>query len=161
MKFYTVEEKFLRTNRNYRLFWCGSDMGSTLLSEDLLQRSYFMGRESDSASAHFTRRSNKSGIQRQVKILHPKSRNDLSFSLIPVHCYRFRYYQNVCTFGYTSAWWQWDHWERNIDWMALNGINLALAFNGQEAIWRRVYLQLNFTPDEINEHFGGPAFLPW
>ncbi|KOX75831.1 Alpha-N-acetylglucosaminidase, partial [Melipona quadrifasciata] len=74
---------------------------------------------------------------------------------------RFRYYQNVCTLGYTSAWWQWEHWERNIDWMALNGINLALAFNGQEAIWQRVYLQLNFTSDEINEHFGGPAFLPW
>ncbi|KOC65302.1 Alpha-N-acetylglucosaminidase, partial [Habropoda laboriosa] len=74
---------------------------------------------------------------------------------------RFRYYQNVCSFGYTSAWWQWDHWERHIDWMALNGINLALAFNGQEAIWQRVYHQLNFTTEEINEHFGGPAFLPW
>nr|XP_034181027.1 alpha-N-acetylglucosaminidase [Osmia lignaria] len=74
---------------------------------------------------------------------------------------RFRYYQNVCTLGYSSAWWKWDDWERNIDWMALNGINLALAFNGQEAIWERVYLQLNFTRDEINDHFGGPAFLPW
>ncbi|XP_043250287.1 alpha-N-acetylglucosaminidase isoform X1 [Colletes gigas] len=74
---------------------------------------------------------------------------------------RFRYYQNVCTMGYSSAWWQWDQWERNIDWMALNGINLALAFNGQEAIWRKVYLKMNLTLHEINEHFGGPAFLPW
>ena len=74
---------------------------------------------------------------------------------------RFRYYQNVCTTGYTSAWWQWDHWEKSIDWMALNGINLALAFTGQEAIWERVYLDLNLTREEIAEHFGGPAFLPW
>ncbi|XP_031845745.1 N-acetyl-alpha-glucosaminidase [Nomia melanderi] len=74
---------------------------------------------------------------------------------------RFRYYQNVCTFGYSSAWWQWEQWERNIDWMALNGINLALAFNGQEAIWERVYLELNLTVAEVNDHFGGPAFLPW
>ncbi|KZC08048.1 Alpha-N-acetylglucosaminidase [Dufourea novaeangliae] len=74
---------------------------------------------------------------------------------------RFRYYQNVCTGSYSSAWWQWDEWERNIDWMALNGINLALAFTGQEAIWERVYLELNFTRDEINGHFGGPAFLTW
>ncbi|OAD53228.1 Alpha-N-acetylglucosaminidase, partial [Eufriesea mexicana] len=74
---------------------------------------------------------------------------------------RFRYYQNVCTLGYTSAWWEWDHWEKNIDWMALNGINLALAFNGQEAIWQRVYSELNFSSDQINEHFSGPAFLPW
>ena len=45
--------------------------------------------------------------------------------------------------------------------MALNGINLALAFTGQEAIWERVYLDLNLTREEIAEHFGGPAFLPW
>ena len=29
--------------------------------------------------------------------------------------------------------------ERHIDWMALNGINIPLAFTGQEEIWRRVY----------------------
>ncbi|XP_012141442.2 N-acetyl-alpha-glucosaminidase [Megachile rotundata] len=74
---------------------------------------------------------------------------------------RFRYYQNVCSFGYTSVWWQWDDWEKSIDWMALNGYNLALAFTGQEAIWERVYLQLNFTQLEMREHFAGPAFLPW
>ncbi|XP_043288874.1 alpha-N-acetylglucosaminidase [Venturia canescens] len=74
---------------------------------------------------------------------------------------KFRYYQNVCTAGYSSTWWQWDQWEKNIDWMALNGINLALAFHGQEAIWQRVYLEMGLTVDEINEHFGGPAFLPW
>lgn len=78
-----------------------------------------------------------------------------------IYTIRFRYYQNVCTAGYSSTWWQWEQWERNIDWMALNGINLALAFHGQEAIWERVYLQLNFTREEINEQFGGPAFLPW
>ncbi|XP_057318664.1 alpha-N-acetylglucosaminidase [Microplitis mediator] len=74
---------------------------------------------------------------------------------------RFRYYQNVCTAGYSSTWWDWGQWEKNIDWMALNGINLALAFHGQEAIWKRVYLQMNLTNEEIDQHFGGPAFLPW
>ncbi|KAJ4434463.1 hypothetical protein ANN_23025 [Periplaneta americana] len=51
--------------------------------------------------------------------------------------------------------------EREIDWMALNGINLALAFTGQEAIWQRVYLRLNLTQDDISEHLSGPAFLAW
>ncbi|XP_020300841.1 alpha-N-acetylglucosaminidase [Pseudomyrmex gracilis] len=74
---------------------------------------------------------------------------------------RFRYYQNVCTAGYSSAWWQWQEWERNIDWMALNGINLALAFTGQEAIWQKLYRDFNLTQEEIDEHLGGPAFLPW
>ena len=36
------------------------------------------------------------------------------------------------------VWWDWERWEREIDWMAMNAINLPLAFNGQEEIWRRV-----------------------
>lgn len=51
---------------------------------------------------------------------------------------RFRYYQNVCTQSYSYVWWDWARWEKEIDWMALSGINLALAFTGQEAIWQRV-----------------------
>ncbi|XP_014294614.1 alpha-N-acetylglucosaminidase isoform X2 [Halyomorpha halys] len=73
----------------------------------------------------------------------------------------FRYYQNVCTTSYSFVWWDWERWEREIDWMALNGFNLALAFNGQEEIWRRVYLKLGLTDKEIGEHFAGPAFLSW
>ena len=75
--------------------------------------------------------------------------------------FRFRYYQNVCTVSYSFAWWNWTRWEREIDWMAMSGINLALAFNGQEAIWQRVYLKMNLTQQELDEHFGGPAFLAW
>jgi alpha-N-acetylglucosaminidase len=74
---------------------------------------------------------------------------------------RFRYYQNVCTTSYSFVWWDWPRWRREIDWMALNGINLALAFTGQEAIWQRVYGKFNLTQEDINEHFSGPAFLAW
>ncbi|XP_047117354.1 alpha-N-acetylglucosaminidase isoform X1 [Schistocerca piceifrons] len=74
---------------------------------------------------------------------------------------RFRYYQNVCTTSYSFVWWDWARWEKEIDWMAMNSINLALAFNGQEAIWMQVYKRLNMTADEIDEHFTGPAFFAW
>ncbi|XP_070563330.1 alpha-N-acetylglucosaminidase-like isoform X2 [Ptychodera flava] len=74
---------------------------------------------------------------------------------------RFRYYQNVCTVSYSFVWWDWSRWEREIDWMAMNGINLPLAFNGQEAIWQRVYLQMGLTQQELDQFFGGPAFLAW
>ncbi|KAM6175280.1 alpha-N-acetylglucosaminidase [Erethizon dorsatum] len=75
--------------------------------------------------------------------------------------YRYRYYQNVCTHSYSFVWWDWLRWEWEIDWMALNGINLALAWSGQEAIWQRVYLALGLTQAEIDEYFTGPAFLAW
>ena len=38
--------------------------------------------------------------------------------------YRIRYFFNYCTFSYSMAWWDWDEWERMIDWMALKGINM-------------------------------------
>ena len=42
------------------------------------------------------------------------------------------------TSSYSYVWWDWARWEREIDWMALNGINLPLAFTGQEAVWMKV-----------------------
>ncbi|KAJ3658550.1 hypothetical protein Zmor_010284 [Zophobas morio] len=74
---------------------------------------------------------------------------------------RFRYYQNTCTTSYSFVWWDWGQWEKHIDWMVLNGFNLVLAFNGQEAIWERVYQRFNLTQEEIDGHFSGPAFLSW
>ncbi|KAL0291847.1 UNVERIFIED_CONTAM: Alpha-N-acetylglucosaminidase [Sesamum calycinum] len=49
------------------------------------------------------------------------------------------YYQNAVSSSYTFAWWDWERWEKEIDWMALQGINLPLAFTGQEAIWQKVF----------------------
>jgi alpha-N-acetylglucosaminidase len=45
--------------------------------------------------------------------------------------------------------------------MALNGVNLALAFTAQEEVWNKVYLRLGLTQNEIDQHFTGPAFLAW
>ena len=46
----------------------------------------------------------------------------------------FMYYQNVCTVSYTFAFWDWTIWQKHIDWMAMQGINMPLAFNGQGII---------------------------
>ena len=45
-----------------------------------------------------------------------------------------RYCFNYCAFGYTMPWWDWARWEREIDFMALHGINMPLAITGQEAV---------------------------
>lgn len=74
---------------------------------------------------------------------------------------RFRYYQNVCTQSYSMVWWDWNRWEREIDWMALQGINLPLAFVGQEFIWEKVFLTLGMNQSQIDDYTSGPAFLAW
>lgn len=74
---------------------------------------------------------------------------------------RKRFFLNYCTFGYTMPWWGWDEWERLIDWMAMNGVNLPLATSGQEAVWQEVWRMHGLTDDEIRSWFTGPAHLPW
>ena len=75
--------------------------------------------------------------------------------------YGFRHYFNYCTFNYTAAWWDWKRWEREIDFMALNGINMPLALTGQNIIWYRVYRRLGFTDKELESFFSGPAYFIW
>ena len=75
--------------------------------------------------------------------------------------FRLRLYYNVCAFGYTTAFWDWKRWEREIDWMALHGINMPLAMIGQEAVWQRVWKSFGLTDDDLKDYFTGPAFLPW
>jgi alpha-N-acetylglucosaminidase len=73
----------------------------------------------------------------------------------------FRYYMNVCTVSYSGAWWDWSRWQREIDWMALHGINLPLTFTGQEIVWRQLWLEVGLTDAEIQRWLAGPAFLAW
>lgn len=75
--------------------------------------------------------------------------------------YTYRYYLNYCTFNYTMAWWDWERWQKEIDWMALNGINMPLAITGEEAIWRDVYRSMGFSDKELEGFFSGPAYFSW
>lgn len=75
--------------------------------------------------------------------------------------YRHRVYLNYCTFNYTASWWDRARWEREIDWMALNGITTPLAATGQEAVWQAALRRFKMSDDEIRHFFVGPAFLAW
>jgi alpha-N-acetylglucosaminidase len=50
-----------------------------------------------------------------------------------------RFFLNYCTFGDTMPFWRWRDWQRGIDWMALQGINLPLAQCGNEYVWQQVW----------------------
>ena len=75
--------------------------------------------------------------------------------------YLLRYYYNICTLSYSTQFWSWAQWEREIDWMALRGVNFPLALNGQEAVWFEVYQQLGLNATEVLDFLAGPAFLAW
>ena len=48
---------------------------------------------------------------------------------------KYRVYMNYCTLDYTMCWWDFARWEREIDFMAMNGINMPLCVIGAEAVW--------------------------
>ena len=75
--------------------------------------------------------------------------------------YKYRYYLNYCTFCYSMTWWDWERWQWEIDWMALNGINMPLAITGEEAIWQEVYKGLGFSDQDLQSFFSGPAYFGW
>jgi len=72
-----------------------------------------------------------------------------------------RYDFNYCTFSYSMAFWDWKRWEKEIDWMALHGVNLPLAIVGEECVWRNMLLKLGYTEQEVGQFIAGPAFLAW
>lgn len=72
-----------------------------------------------------------------------------------------RYDFNYCTFSYSMPFWGWDRWEKEIDWMALHGINMPLAIVGMESVWRNMLLKLGYSEKEVGEFISGPAFIAW
>lgn len=75
--------------------------------------------------------------------------------------YRYRYTYNFCTHGYTMAWWNWPQWQRELDFLALNGINLALVIEGQESVWINTFTNFAYSSAEIRGWVVDPAHLPW
>ncbi len=74
---------------------------------------------------------------------------------------QYRYDFNYCTYSYTMAFWDWERWQKEIDWMALHGINLPLAITGTDVVWFNVLKRLGYTKEEINEYIAGPGFQAW
>ncbi len=82
----------------------------------------------------------------------------------PVHVttrYRLRYFFNYCTFSYSMAWYDWNDWQRTIDWLAMKGVNAPLAVTGEEGVWRQVLTDFGFSRQQIGAFLVGPAYLPW
>lgn len=73
---------------------------------------------------------------------------------------QWSYYQNVCTPSFSFVWYSWADWEVELDLLAMSGVNLILAYTGQEAIYQKVFRQFGVNEADIRgQYFSGPAFL--
>ncbi len=74
---------------------------------------------------------------------------------------RVRYSYNYCTLSYTMAFWGEKDWEYELDWLAMNGVNVVLDATAQEEVWRRFLTSIGYTHDEVKKFVAGPAYYAW
>ncbi len=105
------------------------------------------------AGIHLSWNGMKVKLPGQLPAVTRKERHETDLSL--------RYDFNYCTFSYSMAFWDWERWQQEIDWMALHGVNMPLAIVGEECVWRNMLLRLGYTEEEVGRFIAGPAFLAW
>lgn len=74
---------------------------------------------------------------------------------------KYRAYFNYCTLSYTAPWWDWERWQREIDFMAMNGINMPLQPIGLDAVWYETLLKMGFTDLEARSFLVTPGHQAW
>lgn len=74
---------------------------------------------------------------------------------------KLRYYLNYCTHSYSMAFWDKRRWQREIDWMALHGINAPLAMTGTDAVWHFTLRRLGYPEEKIQKFIAAPAYQAW
>ena len=72
-----------------------------------------------------------------------------------------RYSYNYCTLSYSMAFWGKDEWRDELDWLALNGVNVVLDATAQEEVWRRFLGKLGYEHEDIKDYIAGPAYYAW
>ena len=73
----------------------------------------------------------------------------------------YRYDFNTCTFSYSMAFWTWERWQKEIDWMALHGINAPLNLVGLDVVTRNFLKELGMSDTDIAAYIAGPGFIAW
>ncbi|KAF8556641.1 glycoside hydrolase family 89 protein [Imleria badia] len=74
---------------------------------------------------------------------------------------KYRYFFNTATFSYTTAFYSFNDWELLLDWMALRGVNLPLAWVGYEYILIQVFREAGLGDSDIVSFLSGPPFQVW
>ncbi len=74
---------------------------------------------------------------------------------------KVRYSYNYCTLSYSMAFMGEKEWQDELDWLALNGVNVVLDATAQEEVWRRFLTGLGYSHEEILRFIAGPAYYAW
>lgn len=105
------------------------------------------------ANCHFSWNGDQLNLPEKLPQVAGKIRRESPYK----HSFNFNY----CTFNYTMAWWDWERWEREIDLMAINGVDIPLAIVGIEGVWLNFLKRFGYSPGQAKAFIAGPAYTAW
>lgn len=73
----------------------------------------------------------------------------------------FNYAFNYCTLSYTTVAWDYARWERELDILALNGVQYILVTSGLEKVWQNFLRELEYPEDRIRAFIPNPCYAAW
>lgn len=104
-------------------------------------------------NAHISWLGNQLDLPEQLPLPKKKVRNTING--------KYRVYMNYCTLSYSAAYWDWERWEKELDYMAMNSINTPLSTVGLEAVWYNTLLKFKFTDEEARRFLAAPGHAAW
>lgn len=75
--------------------------------------------------------------------------------------YMFRYALNENADGYSTPYWNWPRWEREIDVLAASGINEILVERGTDMVLYLTFRDFGYSDSEIRRWITPPAHQNW
>ncbi len=75
--------------------------------------------------------------------------------------WKWRSAHNHCVFSYSMAFWDWERWQRELDFLALHGINQAFLLTGHEKIWQNTLRRLGFSDAQIETWLPSTSHIAW
>ena len=75
--------------------------------------------------------------------------------------YRIRMYGNPTWDGYTSPYWGWDRWQREIDYFAACSYTHVTVMQGTEMLYYKLLRDYGYSDADARAWIPGPAHQPW
>jgi Alpha-N-acetylglucosaminidase (NAGLU) tim-barrel domain/Alpha-N-acetylglucosaminidase (NAGLU) C-terminal domain/Alpha-N-acetylglucosaminidase (NAGLU) N-terminal domain len=75
--------------------------------------------------------------------------------------YAWRLALNENVDGYTTPYWSWARWQREIDVLALSGFNAVLIERGTDSVLYRTFREFGYSDREIRRWIAAPAHQNW
>ena len=91
----------------------------------------------------------------------PKALPQIGKTLCMTTPFEVRYSYNYCALSYTMAFWDEEDWQKELDYLALQGVNVVLDITAMEEVWRRFLMKLGYSLDEALAFIPGPAYYAW